>query len=97
MKKVNFLGMDFNVVDDDDVAQAAELGQHHDYMVMRVEDSSNAGSPDLLRRRQRTLCEKCGAVCWIDPKSHEQVASLNHTIICSRCMLKKVEKDQRDA
>ncbi len=93
-KKVNFLGVEFDVIDNQMIADAeADEKHHHDYMVIRCVDTNpNAGSLSLRTRRRRTPCEVCHEICWIDPLSYESTAHLNHTIICQMCMLKKVER-----
>ncbi len=94
-KKINFLGIEMDVLDDEAIEEAEQEGNHHNYMVIRCVDSDpNAGSLALRTRRRRTPCEKCRAICWIDPKSYEPVARLQHTIICQVCMLAAIKEEK---
>src|ERR1051326_2887409 len=95
MKKVNFLGFEVNVVDEDDIDEQRESQKHHHYMVLRVVDTDpNAGSPDLRRRRLRPPCEKCREICWIDPKSLDEFRGVNLTIICSHCLHDLIKQNE---
>lgn len=92
---MNFLGFEVNVIDDADVDDAIERGETHVYMVSRVEDDDPAmGSPELLARRKRTPCERCSEICWIDPLGYEQVARMQHVIVCIRCLLKQARQEK---
>lgn len=95
VKQVNFLGHMFNIMEDDDVTQAAEEGDLHHYVVVRVADTEpGVGSPDLLRRRRRTPCESCGQICWMDPKSFDSMAGMRFMITCAQCMVHKVRTEK---
>jgi hypothetical protein len=88
MKKIKFLGMEFNVLDDKTIDREAALGIEHPYIVTRVADMDpDAGSLQLRARRTRTLCEVCGEVCFLDPKSFDRLAAMKLTIVCTRCMI----------
>lgn len=95
MKKIKFLGMELNVLEEQDIEQAAGDGGLHVYSCIRVADADpDAGSPELRARRKRTLCEDCGAICWIDPKSFDSLRGVTMTIICMQCTLIRSEKEQ---
>lgn len=88
MRRENFLGFPIDVVDEHDIAQQAELGDLHPYVVVRCTDTDpTAGSRDLRRRRTRTLCELCGELCYLDTKSFDEIRALKTLIVCTRCML----------
>ncbi len=97
MKKINFLGVEFNVIDDDAIREAEQDDKHHHmYGVIRCADADpNGGSPDLRRRRIRTLCEDCRALCWLDPKSYEPTAHLEHTILCLQCIQRRKRAESK--
>jgi hypothetical protein len=98
MKKVNFLGIELDVVDQDDIDQAAAEGGVHRYVVIRCADSDpRGGSPDLRRRRTRTLCEVCGELCWLDPKSFDPFRGMTLVITCTRCEVIRVRERKAGA
>src|ERR1700761_2048256 len=91
MKKVNFLGHEINVVEQGDIDKAAEAGGVHRYVVLRGADADPAAaSPDLRRRRTRTLCEVCGELCWLDPKSFDPFRGMTLIITCTHCEIERV-------
>jgi RNase P subunit RPR2 len=95
MKKVNFLGVEFNVAEQADIDQAAEAGEQHRYIVVRVADMNpQSGSPDLRRRRRRTQCEICNALCWYDPKSLDALRGMNLVITCTQCELVRLRAER---
>lgn len=96
MKQINFLGIPVNVADEEDILEAAASGQMHYYIVIRVADAHpDAYSPDLQRRKTRTLCERCGEVCFMDPKSFDSLRGLTTMIICAQCMVDKHKEDEQ--
>lgn len=99
MKRINFLGIPVNVADEEDIAKAAAAGQMHYYIVIRTSDAHpEAHSPELAKRRTRTLCEVCSALCYMDPKSFDSLRGLTTMIICAQCMVDKhKEEKQADA
>jgi hypothetical protein len=97
MKKVNFLGIEFNVLAQDDVDQAVEAGHEHRYIVIRVTDMDpRSGSPDLRRRRRRTPCETCTELCWYDPKSLDALRGVNLVITCTQCEMMRIKAERED-
>lgn len=97
MKKINFLGFELNVAEQDDIDKAAEAGETHRYIVVRCADSDpTAGSPDLLRRRTRTLCELCGEVCWLDPKSFDSLRGMALVITCAQCEIDRLRQERAE-
>jgi hypothetical protein len=97
MKKINFLGMELNVLEERDIEQVADEGGLHVYSCIRVADADpSAGSPELRARRKRTLCEDCGAVCWMDPKSFDSLRGVTMTIICIQCTLIRSKKEKAE-
>lgn len=87
-KRVNLLGIPIDVVDEKEIAEAAEEGGIHPYIVMRCTDTNDrAIPPALLARRLRTICELCGELCYQDPKNFDSLKGLLMVIICMRCMV----------
>lgn len=55
------------------------------YVMIRVADTNpRLGSAALRARRVKTLCDRCQAVCWLDPES---VRDVNPQVrrICLQC------------
>lgn len=92
MRKTNFLGIPVNVMDDADIDAERESGELHLYGVMRVADTHYNDSRDpFVQRRQRTICEDCGQVCYFDPKQFDQLRGMNLRIICTRCLARTAD------
>jgi hypothetical protein len=91
MEKVKFLGIDFDVMSDEEQANVPEGTV---YMMIRVEDTDpRDGSPDLRRRRYKTLCDECRAICWLDPKSFGRTPA-HVQRLCAQCVLKRAEAEK---
>lgn len=91
MKKINFLGHELNVIDDEEVERAYQSGEKHVYVVTRIVDTDPTQFPPQLRaRNNRTPCEVCREICWFDPGGYGQIAILMPEIICTHCMLRRV-------
>lgn len=90
MRQEKFLGISVNVVSDEEVVQEAERDGDtiRSYIVMRVQDDiPELVPPTLAARRLRTLCEKCGELCYIDPLCMETFRPLPLEIVCMPCFL----------
>lgn len=98
MRKVNFIGFEMNVVDQADIDEAAAAGGVHHYVVSRCANTNpTLGSPDLRRRRTRTLCEDCGEICWLDPKSFDQMRGMTLVILCIECEFTRVKQMEAES
>lgn len=93
MRKINFLGMEMMVADEEDRAKSSP-GTF--YVMVRVADSDMAeASPDLLARRIKVRCDRCREVCWLDPESYKGFPrSLQR--ICTQCLEKKLIAQQQE-
>lgn len=64
-KKINFLGVEVEVVPDEDLSLAPPGSV---YMIIRVADAMGQfGSPQLQARRMKIRCDDCREACWFDP------------------------------
>lgn len=85
-----FLGIP--VVAEEDIEQGPLSGELNTYMVSRVADlPADAGSPALLARRTRTICEGCREVCWLDPAGFDELRGMAVEIICTRCAIARLQ------
>lgn len=86
-EKVNMFGIPIQVWN---AQQQADAPEGTIYVMMRVSDPDVSGDwADLKRRRTKTLCDKCSAPCWLDPKSYGRLPA--HVVrICMQCVLKQL-------
>jgi hypothetical protein len=85
MRKVKFLGIEFEVMDAD---EQADVGSGSLYVMQPIgeHDGSSRWSPQLALRVQRRRCDACHAVCWYDPASYGALpAGLRK--ICTACYI----------
>ncbi len=93
-KKVKFLGIEFNIIDDEDIRQAKESGEESVYSVIRLRDADPlGGSPQLRARRTIVYCDGCHRACFLDPLSYAEIAVLNPTIICLQCTVERAQAE----
>lgn len=68
-----------------DVAEAS--GEPVAYTVLRASDTDLSLYPlEVAVRLRRTVCEDCERVCWMDPANYDNVAHINHIILCVQCV-----------
>ena len=97
MKQINFLGRTFNIIEEEDIERAQREGGEQIYVVSRVSTTDmTMASPGLQARTVRTLCEKCNAVCYFDPKGYQQIAILRPEIVCVECMTDRVRQRKKN-
>ncbi len=93
-RKITFLGVEFNVLDEEDILAAQLSDEPKIYSMIRVADADpNGGSPQLRARRVTTRCSRCKEVCWLDPESYKDVAVLKPTMLCLECTAARAEEE----
>lgn len=94
-EKVNFLGVEFEVVNYDTLMAQTNGTGAHTLMVTRVVDCDDRLIyPALAARRFKIRCHVCREVCWIDPMSSPAPGLAR--IVCVQCLLEELEKRNED-
>lgn len=96
MKKIKFLGIDVEVLDNDDVQADRDRvdagGEKAVQLCMRVADAPDA--PTISQRhylqRMRLRCEDCGELCWFDPASGPGRPYVQ--LLCLQCAAKRARE-----
>lgn len=100
MKKIKFLGMTFDVVEESDMVARAAGQQPEDrdmYIVTRVADMDARDGSQALRARRLTVpCEDCDALCWLDPASRAQLAAVQVVVVCVQCSTRRIRAQRAD-
>jgi hypothetical protein len=93
-KRVSIFGIPIDVINQQEIDEAAAKGEVHPYVVSRVTDfGDDSQTPDfLIKRRQRTICEVCKEVCYIDPKSYDSIAGMLLLIVCLHCLVEREDQ-----
>ncbi len=100
MREENVFGINVKVVNESDIAKEVETDPDRPrwYVCIRVKDwQPQMWTPALRSRITRSLCEKCRAICYVDPKSFDPFAGLNMVIVCSWCFARLAEDPNRGA
>lgn len=94
-RKINFLGIEAEVVSEEEMAQAPPGSVYTLIRVDPVGDPENFryASPGLLRRRLRVRCDDCRAVCWFDPEGGWLSLPQGTPRICLECTAVRVMKE----
>lgn len=94
-RKWTFQGVEFDIIDEDDINKALASGETTVYSVIRVRDTDPlGGSPQLRKRRTIIYCDACRQACYLDPLSYQEVAILNPVILCLQCTADRVEREK---
>lgn len=90
MKKVRFLGIDMDVISEQ---EQASLPEDAVYVMAQVQDVDHRdGWPELLARRIITKCQLCRAACWLDPNAFGPTPK-HVRRLCTRCVTEMVDKE----
>lgn len=99
MEQINFLGIPVSVMSEQDMDAERETQAPHLYLVSRVQDeppgAALPGFEQFVARRQRTLCERCQAVCYFDPKQFDSMRGMNLTIVCLPCHVDELRRKKQ--
>jgi hypothetical protein len=97
-RKINFLGIEAEVMSEDEMAQAPPGTV---YMLVRVDPVSDPetfrhASSELLRRRLRVRCDECRAICWFDPEGGWLSLPEGIERLCMQCLIVRAQAEKND-
>lgn len=97
-RKVNFLGLEVEVVTDEEMQQAPPGTVMMLAPVDPVNDPETFryASPGLLKRRLRVRCDQCRTVCWFDPESGWLSLPEGTPRLCIPCVIAKAEDEKNN-
>lgn len=97
-RKINFLGVECEVVTEEEMRTAPPGAV---YVMPRVDPANDRvtyrhASPGLLARRMKVRCDQCRALCWFDPEGGWLKLPECTDRLCMECMIIRAEAQEKD-